>query len=335
MRLLVIGGAGFMGSNFVRRVLRVRGDAEVLVYDKLTYAGRLENLHDVRGDPRFRFVRGDLLDEERLTETIKGFEPDVVVNFAAETHVDRSIYEPAPFIKTNVEGVFHLLEAARRLEVPLVVQISTDEVYGDRWGLPPASEDDCFRPSSPYAASKASGDLLAQSYWRTYRVPVIVVRPSNNYGPYQYPEKLIPRTIIRALHDKPIPLYGGGWQRRDWLYVEDFADALMTVIERGRPGEAYNVPGGNERSNREVVEKILEIMGKPRALIRVVEDRPGHDRRYAMRGDKVAALGWRPRTSWEEGLRRTVEWYLSNEWWWRPLLGDRFLEEETPWRQRG
>lgn len=332
MRLLVIGGAGFMGSNFVRYVLERHSGVRVVVYDKLTYAGRLDNLRDVFDHPGFGFVYGDLLDEERLTWAIREFEPDVVVNFAAETHVDRSISEPAPFIETNVVGVFYLLEAARRLDVPRLVHISTDEVYGDRWGLPPAEEDECFRPGSPYAASKAAGDLFAQSYWRTYRVPVIVLRPSNNYGPFQYPEKLIPRTIIRALHDKPIPLYGGGWQKRDWLYVGDFSEALWTVITKGVPGEAYNVPGFNEKSNLEVVRDILRVLGKPETLIRVVEDRPGHDRRYAMRGDKILGLGWKPRTPWLEGLKKTIEWYLVNRWWWEPLLGDKFFAVDTPWQ---
>jgi len=333
VRFFVTGGAGFMGSNFVRYILRRYGDARVLVYDKLTYAGRLENLRDVMDDSRLVFVYGDIVDEEQLEDALREFEPDVVVNFAAETHVDRSINEPAPFLRTNVEGVFKLLEAARRLDVPRLVHISTDEVYGDRWGLPPASEETCFRPSSPYSASKASGDLLAMAYWRTYRVPVMVLRPSNNYGPYQYPEKLIPKTIIRALHDRPIPVYGDGGQVRDWLYVEDFAEALDTVIRRGSPGEAYNVPGGNEKRNLDVVRDILRLMGKPETLIRFVEDRPGHDRRYSMTGEKIRSLGWRPRTPWLEGLRRTIEWYLGNEWWWRPLLGDHFFESDTPWRR--
>lgn len=335
MRFLVTGGAGFMGSNFVRRLLSGEGDVRVLVYDKLTYAGRLENLRGVDGDPRFVFVRGDVCDEERFSEVVKGFQPDVVVNFAAETHVDRSINEPAPFLRTNVLGVFTVLEVSRRLDVPLLVHISTDEVYGDLWGAEPAGEDAPFRPSSPYSASKAAGDLLCQSYWRTYGLPVIVVRPSNNYGPYQHPEKLIPKTIIRALHGRPVPLYGGGDQVRDWLYVGDFCEALETVIRKGSKGEAYNVPGFNERRNVEVVEAVLELMGKPRSLVRHVGDRPGHDRRYAMRGDKILALGWRPRTPWLEGLRRTIEWYASNEWWWRPLLGDRYFESDAPWSGGG
>ncbi|MEB3816348.1 MAG: dTDP-glucose 4,6-dehydratase, partial [Desulfurococcales archaeon] len=249
MRLLVTGGAGFMGSNFVRYMLRKYPDIRILVYDKLTYAGRIENIQDLIDERKLGFTRGDICDEEQLEKTVRNFEPDAIVNFAAETHVDRSINKPAPFLETNVRGVFNVLEVSRRLEVPLVVHISTDEVYGDRWRLPPAGEDTAFRPSSPYAASKAAGDLLCQVYWRTYRLPVIIVRPSNNYGPRQHPEKLIPRTILRALHDKPIPLYGGGYQVRDWLYVEDFAEALDTVIRKGSKGEAYNIPGFNPKRN--------------------------------------------------------------------------------------
>ncbi|RLG75176.1 MAG: dTDP-glucose 4,6-dehydratase, partial [Thermoprotei archaeon] len=245
-----------------------------------------------------------------------------------------SINEPAPFLKTNILGIFNILETARRLEIPLVVHISTDEVYGDLWGREPVDEEAPFKPSSPYSASKASGDLLCQSYWRTYKLPVIIVRPSNNYGPYQYPEKFIPKIIIRALHDKPIPVYGRGDQVRDWLYVEDFAEALDTVINKGSRGEAYNIPGFNERRNLEVAETILELMGKPLSLIKHVEDRPGHDRRYAMRGDKILALGWKPKTPWVKGLEKTIKWYLTNEWWWKPLLSDNYFQLDTPWKKR-
>lgn len=331
MRILVAGGAGFIGCNFVRFMLRRYSDVRILVYDKLTYAGRLENLSDVMDDSKFSFVRGDIADERGLEEAVKEFEPDVIVNFAAETHVDRSINEPAPFIRTNIEGVFKLLEVIRRFDIPKFIHISTDEVYGDLWDKPPASENSCFRPSSPYSASKASGDMLVEAYWRTYRVPAIILRPSNNYGPYQYPEKLIPRTIIRALHNKPIPLYGGGWQVRDWLYVMDFAEAIDVVIKRGLAGESYNIPGGNEKRNIDVVKDILKILGKSESLIRIVRDRPGHDRRYAMKGDKIKALGWKPKTPWLKGLRETIQWYINNEWWWRPLLSDEFFKRDTPW----
>ncbi len=334
MRFLVTGGAGFMGSNFVRYILTKYNDSMIIVYDKLTYAGRLENLHDMKNNPGFKFVKADICDEEKLMKVVKEFQPDVIVNFAAQTHVDRSINEPAPFLKTNVYGVFNILETARRLEVPLVVHISTDEVYGDLWGKEPADEEAPFKPSSPYSASKASGDLLCQAYWRTYRLPVIIVRPSNNYGPYQYPEKFIPKIIIRALHDKPIPIYGRGEQVRDWLYVEDFAEALDIVINKGSRGEAYNMPGFNERKNLEVVETILKLMGKPLTLIKHVEDRPGHDRRYAMKGDKILALGWKPKTPWIKGLEKTIKWYIENEWWWKPLLSDDYFQLDTPWKKR-
>ena len=329
-RVLVIGGAGFMGSNFVRYLVNL-GVSKIVVYDKLTYAGRIENIADLMKRGLVQLVRGDLANEELLEYIVRSTEPELVVNFAAETHVDRSINEPAPFIKTNVVGVFALLEVCRRLDVPQVIHISTDEVYGEILEGS-ADENHPFRPSSPYSASKAAGDLLCQAYWRTYRLPIKIVRPSNNYGPYQHPEKLIPKTIIRALHNKPIPLYGGGHQVRDWLYVEDFCEALHTIATKGRVGEAYNVPGFNERKNIEVVEKVLEILGKPRTLIKIVEDRPGHDRRYSMKGDKILELGWRPRTPWEIGLRKTVEWYLRNEWWWRPLLSDKYFQLDTPWR---
>ncbi len=331
MRFLITGGAGFMGSNYVRFLLKRFSDAEVLVFDKLTYAGRLENLHDVKDDPRFKFLRGDICDEEALTRAIKDFEPDVVVNFAAETHVDRSINEPAPFLKTNVFGVFMVLEACRKLDVPKLVHISTDEIYGDLREGGSATEDWPLRPSSPYSASKASGDLLCQAYHRTYGVKVVIARPCNNYGPYQYPEKLIPKTILRALHNKPIPIYGTGEQVRDWLYVEDFCEALQTLVEKGVPGEAYNIPGFNEKKNIEVVKAILDILGKPHTLIKYVPDRPGHDYRYSMRGDKILALGWKPRTPWIEGLKKTIEWYIRNEWWWKPLVSDEYFEKDTPW----
>ena len=329
MKVLVIGGAGFMGSNFVRFLLK-KG-SKVLVYDKLSYAGRLENLADVRDDPRFRFVKGDICEEEFLYRVVCEYEPDIAVNLAAETHVDRSINEPSPFLKTNVFGVFSLLEVARRRDFRLV-HISSDEVYGDLPEGVSADEDFRLNPSSPYSACKASADLLIKAYRRTYGLDVITVRPSNNYGPYQYPEKFIPKIILRALHDKPVPVYGDGNQVRDWLYVGDFCEALGVILEKGASGEIYNVPGFNEKRNLEVVKAVLELMGKPNSLIRFVEDRPGHDRRYSMRGDKILSLGWRPRTSWLEGLKKTIDWYLGNEWWWRPLLSDGYFVKDAPWR---
>jgi len=334
MRYLIIGGAGFMGSNFTRHILRRYDDVAVLIYDKFTYAGRLENIHDIKDDKRLKCIQANICDEIRLSNVVKGFEPNVVVNLAAETHVDRSINEPSPFLKTNVLGVFTLLEVARRMDIPLIVHISTDEVYGDLWVREPANEETALRPSNPYSASKASGDLLCLSYWRTYRLPIIIVRPSNNYGPYQYPEKLIPKTILRALHNKPIPIYGKGDQVRDWLFVEDFAEALDIVVNKGCKGEIYNIPGFNERRNIEVVKMILKLMNKSLSLIKHVEDRPGHDKRYAMRGDKILALGWKPKTQWIIGLTKTIKWYVKNRWWWRPLISNEYFRVDTPWRVR-
>ncbi len=332
MRYLVTGGAGFMGSNYVRYLLRTYDDIEVLVYDKLSYAGRIENIKDLlEKDKRIRFVKGDICNEEFFEYIVKEYEPDVIVNFAAETHVDRSINEPAAFIKTNILGVYSILEVLRRTNYSSrLIHISTDEVYGsiDKGSV---GEESPFRPSSPYSASKASGDLLVQAYYKTYGLDIIVVRPSNNYGPYQYPEKLIPKTIIRALHDKPIPIYGSGDQVRDWLFVEDFAEALEIVVKRGLKGEAYNIPGFNERRNIDVVRDILRLLGKPETLIKYVADRPGHDYRYSMRGDKILSLGWKPKTSWEQGLRKTIEWYIANKWWWEPLISDEYFKLDTPW----
>ena len=331
MRFLITGGAGFMGGNFVRFILRNYSDVDVIVYDKLTYAGRIENLHDVWNDKRLKFIKEDICNETSLGNVVKKYEPDVIINFAAETHVDRSINEPSPFLKTNVLGTFVILEVARKYNIPLLIHLSTDEVYGDLPENTSASEDYPLRPSSPYSASKASADLLIQGYRRTYGIPAIIVRPCNNYGPYQYPEKLIPKTIIRALHNRPIPIYGRGDQVRDWLFVEDFCKALDLIVRKGRKGEIYNIPGFNEKRNIDVVKAILKLMNKPLSLIKHVADRPGHDRRYSMVGDKIVALGWKPKTKWIEGLRKTIDWYLNNAWWWKPLLTDKYFMSETPW----
>jgi len=334
MKIAVLGGAGFMGSNFVRYILKNYGDVEILVYDKLTYAGRLENLHDVLGDPRLRFVRGDIANEELLEHVLKEFQPNIVVNFAAETHVDRSINEPAPFIKTNVVGVFTVLEVVRRLSTEKYIHISTDEVYGDLWSVDRAADERWkLNPSSPYSASKAAGDLLIKAYGRTYGLRYRIVRPCNNYGPYQHPEKLIPRTIVRLLHGKPATLYGDGDQVRDWLYVEDFCRALDTVIKRGSDFEIYNICANQFATVKEIVLKIVEIMDKdPQKDIAYVRGRPGEDRRYAMKCNKIRELGWKPKVSLDEGLRKTVEWYLNNEWWWRPVVDERYVFADQPWR---
>ncbi|MEB2835867.1 MAG: dTDP-glucose 4,6-dehydratase [Desulfurococcales archaeon] len=339
-RLLVVGGAGFIGSNFVRHELveAGAGDVEVLVYDKLTYAGRLENLHDVRGLGGFRFVRGDVCDEGLLERVVGEFEPDAVVNFAAETHVDRSINEPAPFIRTNVLGVFTLLEVLRRLGGDTVyLHVSTDEVYGDLWGVEgEADESWPLNPSSPYSASKASADLLVRAYGRTYGIRYRIARPCNNYGPYQHPEKLIPRTIVRLLLGRPATIYGDGGQVRDWLYVGDTVRAFDAILRRGGDFEVYNICAHQYATVKSVVEAIVRLMGRdPSRDIVYVEGRPGEDRRYAMKCDKIAGLGWRPRVSLEEGLRATVEWYTGNRWWWEPLVDERYVLAEKPWRPGG
>ena len=329
--MLIIGGAGFMGCNFVRYLVREYPDINVLVYDKLTYAGRLENLRDILNC--IKFVRGNLCNEELLEHVFRGFEPAVVVNFAAETHVDRSINDPAPFIKTNIVGVFTLLEVLRRFDVECFVHISTDEVYGDLGNVPDfADETWPLNPSSPYSASKAAGDLLIKAYGRTYGLRYRLVRPCNNYGPFQHPEKLIPRTIVRLILGKPAVIYGDGLQVRDWLYVEDFCRALDTVIRKGSDFEIYNICAGQFATVRDVVFKIVEILGKdPSKCVVYGRARPGEDRRYAMKCDKLRELGWRPTISLDEGLRLTVKWYVENEWWWRPILDETYVLKDEPW----
>jgi dTDP-glucose 4,6-dehydratase len=316
VKLLVTGGAGFIGSAFVRMVLGDRKVRELVVLDKLTYAGNLENLAPVANDPRYRFVRGDICDAALVEQLMAELRPDAVVHFAAESHVDRSILSPAPVFETNLRGSFVLLEAARRNPPSLFVHVSTDEVYGSLPEPLEADENFPLRPSSPYSASKAGSDLLALSYFTTYRVPVIVTRASNNYGPYQFPEKLIPLMIAHALEDRPLPVYGDGGHVRDWLYVEDHCRALAALLEKGRPGEIYNIGGNCALPNLEVVRRILRITGKPESLIRFVTDRPGHDRRYALSSRKIEQeTGWKPETDFDEGLRRTVAWYQQNTGW--------------------
>jgi dTDP-glucose 4,6-dehydratase len=314
MRLLVCGGAGFIGSNFVRVRLRDQGD-EVVVLDKLTYAGREENLHGVLDDKRVRFVRGAIEDPAAVAATIDGC--DAVVNFAAETHVDRSISGPEAFIETNARGTQVLLEAARERALRFV-QVSTDEVYGS---IPQGSftEASPLAPSSPYSATKAGADLLVSSYFHTYELPAVVCRGSNNYGPYQHPEKLIPLMVLNALAGDHLPVYGDGMNVRNWIYVEDFCRAIGHVLEHGEPGEAYNAGGPDECPNIEVVKRILELCGRDEALIEMVTDRPGHDRRYSLASEKVRALGWEPQVRFAEGLERTVAWYRDNAWWWEPI----------------
>lgn len=314
---VVTGGLGFIGSAFVRIVLRERPDVAVTVLDALTYAGNPANVAEVEADPRYRFVRGDIADAGAVAAAI-GDGAEAIVNFAAETHVDRSILEPEAFIRTDVLGTHVLLEAVRRFGIGRYLQVSTDEVYGDvEHGA--SVESDPLRPRSPYAASKAGGEMLVRAYHITHGLPVLVTRGSNTFGPYHYPEKLIPLMITNALDDQPLPVYGDGRQRRDWLYADDHAAGIDLVLRRGALGEAYNLGGGNERENLDVVRQILVLTDKPENLIRYVQDRPGHDRRYALDCAKAHALGWRPTKPFEEALVDTVRWYQQHEDWWRPL----------------
>jgi dTDP-glucose 4,6-dehydratase len=317
LEVLVTGGAGFIGSNFVRYALHQHADWRVTTLDKLTYAGRRENLHDVMSHPRHTFVHGDICDVAIAGPLVE--RSNVVVHFAAETHVDRSILSAGDFIRTDVEGTFVLLEAARRAKVlRRFVQISTDEVYGSV-ATGHSRETDELRPRNPYSASKCGADRLAYSYFATYHVPVVVTRASNNYGPYQFPEKIIPLFVTNLVDDIPVPLYGDGGNVRDWLHVIDHCRAVDFVIEHGVDGEAYNIGGGNEVKNLDLTHRILQLAGKPTSLIKPVQDRQGHDRRYALDTSKLRALGWTPQVSFDAGLAETVAWYRDNEWWWRPI----------------
>lgn len=315
MNLVVTGGAGFIGSAFVRMVLTDRPDARVTVLDKLTYAGNPENLEPVADRPGYRFLQGDICDAAAVEEALSD-RPDAIVHFAAESHVDRSILSPAPVFETNLRGAFTLLEAVRKLRVPRYVHISTDEVYGSIEAPHEADETWPLHTSSPYSASKAGSDLLALSYFTTYRCPVVVTRASNNYGPYQFPEKLIPLMISNALEDKPLPIYGDGLQVRDWLFVDDHCRAILAVLEKGREGEVYNIGGSRSLPNLDVVRMILAATGKPESLMTRVADRPGHDRRYALSSAKLEReTGWQPRVPFEEGLAFTIDWYRRNSGW--------------------
>ncbi len=316
MKLLVTGGAGFIGSAFVRLVLGSDPAAEVLNFDALTYAGNLENLEPVSGHPGHRFVKADVRDSDAVEESFTEFAPDTIVHFAAESHVDRSILSPQPVIETNLHGTFTLLEAARRHNAGRFIHVSTDEVYGSI--DPPAEADESYplRTSSPYSASKGGSDLLALSYFTTYKLPVIVTRASNNYGPYQFPEKLIPLMISNALADRRLPIYGDGMQVRDWLYVDDHCRAIAALLDKGRPGEIYNIGGNRALPNLDVVKKILAATGKPESLLETVEDRPGHDRRYALSSEKIMReTGWLPQVEFERGLEMTIAWYRQNAAW--------------------
>ena len=322
---LVTGGSGFIGSNFVRQMLQNDTNCHIVNLDKLTYAGNPANLVDIEMDERYSFVHGDICDTDVVRQIFHQHKPQIIINFAAETHVDRSIGSPDDFIKTDVFGVFTLLEASKEFGVDLFLQISTDEVYGS---IAEGSfcEGDPLLPSSPYSASKAGGDRLAYSYYVTYNLPVIITRASNNYGPFQYPEKLIPLFITNALEDRDLPVYGDGKNVRDWLYVSDHCSAVHFIIENGKLGEVYNVGGGNELQNIHITHQILEQLGKSTDLIKFVEDRKGHDLRYSLDCSKLNQLGWMPEHSFDEALAETIQWYQSNEAWWAPIKSGEFRE---------
>jgi len=324
-RYLVTGGAGFIGANFVRYLLHTYPDCHVVNLDKLTYCGNLDNLKDLAGDPRYRFVQGDIADPVVVAGIFAGG-IDVVVNFAAETHVDRSIGNPADFITTNVYGAYVLLEAAKTKPVKKFIQISTDEVYGSIAPGRSSVETDELLPRNPYSASKVGADRLAYSYFASYAMPVCITRASNNYGPYQYPEKLIPLFVTNLLDDQSVPIYGDGKNIRDWLHVDDHCRGIDCVIQHGVNGEVYNIGGGNERENLTVVNLILAHLKKPETLKKYVKDRMGHDRRYSLSSAKIATIGWQPTVAFEHGIRATIDWYVQNRWWWEKLKDGSYKE---------
>lgn len=336
MKLLITGGCGFIGSNFIRHIVENYPDYTIVNLDALTYAGNPENLRDIENSPRYRFSHGKIEDTATVKKLMK--EADCVVNFAAESHVDRSILDAQPFLMTNIVGTHVLLEVAKESGIKRFIHISTDEVYGT---LPPQvdesekfSEESRFKPNSPYAASKASGDLLVRAYYETYRLPVIIVRPSNNYGPYQFPEKFIPLMITNLLQGEPIPIYGKGENVRDWLYVEDNCKAIDIILHKGKIGEAYNVGGDGEMKNIALARNVLSMMGKNESSIKFVQDRPGHDYRYALNNSKIEKeLGWNPSVKIEEGLQNTIQWYKENEWWWQPLKERLSAESKGFWEK--
>jgi len=323
--LLVTGGAGFIGSAFVRYILGKYPNYSVVVYDKLTYAGNLDNLLPVQHDRRYKFLRGDIAQRGDVRRALETNEVDTIVNFAAESHVDRSILNPDAFIQTDVVGTYVLLDEARQHGVERFLQVSTDEVYGS---IPQGFfvEGDPLEPNSPYAASKAGGEMMVRAYHVTYGLNTVVTRGSNTFGPYQYPEKVLPLFITNLIDDEPLPVYGDGKQVRDWLYVEDHCAGIDVALHQGQPGEIYNLGGDNERHNIDVTRQLLQILGKPETLIRHVEDRPGHDRRYALDSSKLKALGWQPAHTFDQALQATVSWYVDNEWWWRKIKSGEYRE---------
>ncbi len=331
--LLITGGAGFIGSNFVRYMLEKYPNYRLVVFDKLTYAGNLDNLKDVaeRFADRYAFVQGDIADAAAVDATMHTYGVDTIVNFAAETHVDRSLMEPDAFIRTDVYGTYVLLEAAKKYQVERYHQVSTDEVYGDIPEGYSSVETDPLAPRSPYSASKAGGDLLCLAYHTSFGLPVTITRGSNNIGPYQYPEKVVPLFITNAIDDQPLPLYGDGRQKRDYQYVIDHCEGIDLVLHRGQPGEVYNLGTGVETENIVMARAILDLLGKPHSLIRHVADRPGHDRRYSLNVGKIRALGWQSHHTFEQAIEKTVRWYTTNEWWWRKIKSGEYLEYYRRW----
>jgi len=330
MKFLVTGGMGFIGSSFVHHILFKYKDAKIVNLDNLSAGSNLNNLKDLKGNKRYKFAKGNITNSNLVSKLMK--DAEVVVNFAAETHVDRSISNPFPFFESNIQGVFTLLECLRKSAKTKLVHISTDEVYGDitRGSF---KESDPLKPSSPYSASKAAADMLALAYWRTYNLDVSITRCTNNFGPFQHPEKFIPKTIIRASLNLPIPIYGSGKNIRDWIYVLDHCKAVDLVIKKGRPGGIYNISTGNEFENLEVVKKSLELMNKPEDLITFVKDRPGHGLRYSLDSSKLRKLGWRPNHDFQKALECTVDWYEQNKWWWKPIATEKVLHP-SPWELR-
>jgi dTDP-glucose 4,6-dehydratase len=325
MKILVTGGLGFMGSAFIRHQLAANKNTKIVNLDKVTYAANFDNLKDVAANRNYKFIKGDIADQKKVLAAVRGC--DAIVNYAAETHVDRSILDPEAFIQTDVIGTYNLLEAARKFKLKKFIQISTDEVYGD---VPRgySRETDVVKPSSPYSASKAGGDMLTLAYFRTYQVPAILTRSSNNYGPYQYPEKIIPLFITNLLENKKVPVYGRGNQVRDWIFVEDHARAISLLLQRGRVGEIYNIGSNSRRdiTNLELTRQLIHLAGRDNKFIKYVSDRPGHDRRYAVNCSKLKKLGWQPRLKFTDGLARTYAWYRDNNWWWRKIKTGEYLK---------
>jgi len=340
MKIVVTGGAGFIGSNFIKHLLSVYSkehsgnskDIEILNIDNLGYGSNLANLKDIENQSNHIFINADITDTDTVQDVLS--DVDMVVNFAAETHVDRSISNPYSFFKSNAYGVFSLLEAVRKSKGrKRFIQVSTDEVYGSAEGSKSFKEDDVLNPSSPYSATKSSADMLVKAYYRTYGLETMITRCTNNFGPFQFPEKLIPKTIIRSILSLPVPIYGSGEQIRDWLYVIDHCEAIHLVMEQGKPGEIYNVSSGSETPNIEIAKTILNILEKPEELITHVEDRPGHDFRYSLDSSKIRSeLGWKPQHGLKDELQETVKWYAENEWWWKPLATEKVIDP-TPWKQ--